>query len=78
MAKKAGATFEEAMARLEEIVRLMESGKLTLDETTALFEEGVKLTALLKGRLNIARNKVMLLTEDKDGMKEVQFNDADE
>lgn len=78
MAKKAGAAFEESLARLEEIVKLMESGKLTLDETTALFEEGVKLTALLKGRLNIARNKVMLLTEDKDGMKEVQFNDADE
>lgn len=78
MAKKAGATFEEALARLEEIVKQMESGKLTLDETTALFEEGVKLSALLKGRLNIARNKVMLLTEDKDGMKEVQFNDADE
>jgi exodeoxyribonuclease VII small subunit len=78
MAKKAQATFEEALARLEEIVKLMEGGKLTLDETTALFEEGVKLTALLKGRLNIARNKVMLLTEDQNGLKEVEFNDADE
>lgn len=78
MVKKAQVSFEESLARLEEIVRLMEGGKLTLDETTALFEEGVKLAAGLKDRLSIARNKVMLLTEDKNGMKEVEFNDADE
>ncbi len=35
--------FEEAMVRLEEIVRLLEQGEATLDEALALFEEGVKL-----------------------------------
>ncbi len=78
MAKKAQATFEESLVRLEEIVKRMESGKLTLDESMALYEEGVKLSALCKGRLNLARNKVMMLVEEKDGLKEVEFDDSDE
>lgn len=32
--------FEEALARLEEIVRLLEQGESTLDESLTLFEEG--------------------------------------
>jgi exodeoxyribonuclease VII small subunit len=78
MTKKAQVSFEESLARLEEIVRKMEGGKLTLDETTVLFDEGVKLTALCKGKLAIARNKVMMLTQENNNMKEVEFNDADE
>jgi len=78
MAKKAQVSFEEALARLEEIVRKLESGKLTLDETSALYEEGVKLTAQCKGRLNIARNKVTILTGQENDLKEVDFDDADE
>ena len=36
-------TFEAAIARLEEIVRALESGSAPLDESLALFEEGVGL-----------------------------------
>lgn len=78
MAKKAQQPFEESLARLEEIVRRLEGGKLNLDETSALYEEGVKLAALCKGRLNIARNKVTMLTGKENDMKEVDFDDADE
>lgn len=78
MTKKAQVSFEDALARLEEIVKRMESGKLTLDETTALYEEGIRLAACCKSKLTIARNKVMMLTEEKNTMKEVEFNDADE
>jgi exodeoxyribonuclease VII small subunit len=78
MAKKAQISFEDALSRLEEIVKRMEGGKLTLDETAALYEEGIKLAAYCKSRLTIARNKVMMLTQDNNSMKEVEFNDADE
>ncbi len=78
MAKKAQATFEESLARLEEIVKQMESGKLTLDESMSLYEEGVKLAAACKGRLNLARNKVMMLVDDQNEIKEVEFDDSDE
>ena len=36
-------TFEQAMARLEEIVAQMEAGEQPLDQSLALYEEGAKL-----------------------------------
>ena len=78
MAKKAQGSFEEGLSRLEEIVKAMEEGKLSLDESMALYEEGVKLAAACKGRLNLARNKVTMLIEDNNDVKEVDFHDADE
>lgn len=41
MSKK-NPSFEEALARLEEIVRLLENGEIPLDKSLELFEEGVK------------------------------------
>ena len=43
MAERKKKTFESSLARLEEIVRAMESGEAMLDETLSLYEEGVKL-----------------------------------
>ena len=40
-------TFESQMARLEEIVRLLERGEAPLAESMKLFEEGTKLSAAL-------------------------------
>ena len=42
MAKK---SFEENMARLEEIVALLEKGDAQLSQSLSLFEEGTKLAA---------------------------------
>ena len=36
-------TFEESMARLEQIVRTMERGEAPLDESLELFQEGTEL-----------------------------------
>ena len=36
-------TFEESMERLDEIVALLESNEQPLNETIALFEEGLRL-----------------------------------
>jgi exodeoxyribonuclease VII small subunit len=47
-------TFEQAMARLEEIVRLLESGELSLDETVRLYEEGQRLRQFCEEKLNAA------------------------
>lgn len=61
-------TFEEAIARLEAIVRLLESGSAPLDESLTLFEEGVGLVKLCNARLDNAEQKVKLLTKNPDGM----------
>ena len=60
-------TFEDAIARLEEIVRALESGSAALDESLALFEEGVGLVRLCTARLDSAEQKVKILTKDPDG-----------
>ncbi len=59
--------FEDAMQRLEEIVNLLESGKVDLDDSLKLFEEGLKLTKELDAKLKVYEKKIEDLTkEDKE------------
>ena len=51
-------TFESQMARLEEIVRLLERGEAPLNESMKLFEEGTRLSASLGKLLDKAEQKV--------------------
>ena len=60
-------TFEVAIARLEEIVRALESGSAPLDKSLSLFEEGVALVKLCNSRLDNAEQKVKILTTAPDG-----------
>ena len=67
MATKKKLDFEQSMARLEEIVGLLERGDAPLDEAMALFEEGAKLMRECTKRLDQAEQKVTLLTAGPDG-----------
>lgn len=60
-------TFESAMARLEEIVRMLEGGSAPLDKSLAMFEEGVALVKFCNSRLDQAEQKVKILTAAPDG-----------
>ena len=60
-------TFESTIARLEEIVRSLESGSAPLDESLALYEEGVKLVRFCNEKLEYAEQRVKLLVEGADG-----------
>lgn len=59
------------MQRLEEIVGLLESGKLPLEESMKLFEEGTKLSAECYETLKNAEQKITLLsdTEKKEDIE---------
>ncbi len=59
--------FEEALARLEKIVKNLEDGDLPLDESLRLFEEGVSLTRLCAARLEEAQKRIDLLTRSEQG-----------
>ncbi len=59
--------FEEAIARLEEIVHLLESGSAPLDTSLALYEEGVALVRLCNSRLDNAQQRVKMLSMNADG-----------
>ena len=60
-------TFESQMARLEEIVRLLERGEAPLSESMKLFEEGTKLSASLGKLLDKAEQKVTVMQENMQG-----------
>ena len=59
--------FEEAMQLLEDIVKKLESGSLSLDESLSAFEEAVGLVKLCNERLEDAEQKVRILTASAGG-----------
>lgn len=77
MAGRKKQTFEQAMARLEEIVGRLERGDAPLEESMVLFEEGTRLSALLHGMLENAEQKITILTQDKDSSLEEKPLDAE-
>lgn len=60
-------TFEKAMEELEKIVRKLESDTVSLDESIAMFDKGVKLSDYCNKLLDEATLKVNILNKDKDG-----------
>jgi exodeoxyribonuclease VII small subunit len=59
--------FEAALARLEEIVKELETGDLPLEQSLKLFEEGIKLSRVCNKRLEDAERRVEILMRDKAG-----------
>ena len=59
--------FEDAMMELENKVKKLESGSLTLDESITAFEEAVKLIRVCNKQLENAERRVRMLTEVNDG-----------
>ena len=72
MAGKKKLSFEQAMARLDEIVTTLERGDAPLEEAMKLFEEGSKLMRECSTLLDAAEQKVMLLTADDGGEPQEQ------
>lgn len=58
--------FEIEMAKLEEIVKKLEKGNLTLDESFNLFKEGIEITQKLERKLNEVEGKVTILVNDTE------------
>jgi exodeoxyribonuclease VII small subunit len=59
--------LEEAMQRLEEIVSQLENEKLPLEKSLKLYEEGVKLASKCANELEVAKRKIQILQQGKDG-----------
>jgi exodeoxyribonuclease VII small subunit len=57
--------FEAALAELEDLVELMETGDITLEESLAHFERGIKLTRQCQQALKTAEQKVQILMRDQ-------------
>jgi exodeoxyribonuclease VII small subunit len=59
--------FERSLARLEEIVRKLESANLSLDDAMKLFEEGVTLSRDCQKQLEQAEGRVEILMKKAGG-----------
>jgi exodeoxyribonuclease VII small subunit len=64
---QAAPDFETALKRLEEIVKKLESGDLTLDASLELFEEGIQLSRLCHVKLDQAERRVEILLKNNEG-----------
>ena len=72
-------TFEQQIARLEEIVSALEQGDVQLADSLALFEEGTKLIAACTRQLDQAEQQVVKLMKGPDGAPvEQPFEAAEE
>ncbi len=63
-------SFEQSLARLDEIVRHLEKGDLPLSESLALFEEGTGLLTSCSKMLDEAEQKVVRLRKGADRQPE--------
>jgi len=67
MSEKKEPTFESALARLEEIVKELETGSAPLDQSLSMFEEGISLVKLCGDKLDSAEQKIKMLVKNEDG-----------
>ena len=60
-------SFEVSLEALEEIVRQLEQGDLSLERSLELFEQGIRLSRECQERLNQAERRIEILTRDQQG-----------
>ena len=76
--KKQTMSFEEALNRLDEIVRKLESGDMLLSDSLALYEEGTGLIKICSKMLDQAEQKVVKLKKGPDRAPiELEFEDVE-
>lgn len=72
MAKK---TFENALARLEQITSELEDGELGLEDSLKKFDEGIGLVKFCNNKLEEARSRVELLLKQDGTLTPVNFDE---
>jgi len=73
--KKQSNNFEKDLARLEEISSLLDSENIVLEESIALYEEGIKLS---KTCLTTLKKAELKITELKKDMSEISSDENDD
>lgn len=79
MARKGEKKFEQSLEELENVVEQLESGELSLEDSLAAFENGVRLVKLCNQKLSEVEKKIALLVKDKEGKLQLTpLDDLDE
>ncbi|MDL1972534.1 MAG: exodeoxyribonuclease VII small subunit [Deltaproteobacteria bacterium] len=64
--------FEDAISRIEEIIKKLETGEIPLEESLKLFEEGMNLINFCQKKLNEVEQKVEILVKNEGGEVETR------
>ena len=75
--KHAPETFDTRLTRLQEVVALLETGTLPLEEGLALYKEGMSLSKACRQQLERARHEILLCSESGEQPFETE-NEADD
>lgn len=67
------SSFEQAVAELEEIVKKLEKGELTLDDSISCFQRGVELTKFCSKKLDEAERSITMMIESENGIVEKEM-----
>lgn len=78
MSDQQDQNFEESFKELESIVRRLEGEQLTLDDSLALFERGIKLSRFCHQKLSEVEKKIELILADAKGDAKTEPFDAEE
>ena len=77
-AKNSEEKFEDTLERLQGLVRELESGECSLEDSIQKFEEGMALARSCQDRLTKAEQKIeILLKADKNGLQTEPFRDGE-
>ncbi len=70
--------FENDLERLEEIIHALENKELALEDSLALFQEGVELYRLCNKRLEEAEEKITMILEENGQSKQIPFIESED
>lgn len=71
-------TFEQAIDKLEKVVKKLESGDLSLNESLKYYQQGIELIKLCNSQLEETKDKIKMLTENEEGNKVLKALDIEE
>jgi exodeoxyribonuclease VII small subunit len=66
-------SFEQALSRLEAIVKAMESGDLPLEQAISEFQEGMQLARICREKLDQAEQKIEMLVSEAGTLTKKPF-----
>ncbi|HEY5944649.1 MAG TPA: exodeoxyribonuclease VII small subunit [Kofleriaceae bacterium] len=75
MAESAEPGFDALLVRLREVVQKLESGELSLEQSLAVYEEGVQLARRGQQLLASAEKRVEILVSAAGGVQTVPFEE---
>ena len=75
MAKENELSFEEALANLEEIVKKLETGEVSLDDAISEFNKAMKLAKTCDDKLKNAEDAITKLVGDDGSVKDFKVEE---